>query len=215
VPGLLRQHAAIRGNQVAFSDRWREIRYGELERRTARIAGHLAGLGIGHGDRVAIFLGNRVEAAEGCLAITRAAATGVPLDPRSSRAELDRALTDSGARLVITDDAGMRLLDGAGIPVVRAGDSYERLAEQDPPRSAADSLGPDDPAWLLYTSGTTGHAMGVVSSQRAALWSPDVCYMQIFGLSPADQLLWPLPMFHSFAHAATATGCWRLSAGPR
>src|ERR1039457_785808 len=109
VPGLLREHAAIRGNQIAFSDRRREIRYGELERRTARIAGHLAGLGIGPGDRVAIFLGNRVEAAEGCLAITRAGATGVPLDPRSSRTELDRALTDSGARLVITDDAGMRL----------------------------------------------------------------------------------------------------------
>jgi hypothetical protein len=36
----------MRGNQVAFSDRRREIRYGELERRTARIAGHLAG----HGD---------------------------------------------------------------------------------------------------------------------------------------------------------------------
>ena len=213
MPGLLRRHAAIRGNQIAFSDRRREIGYGELERRTARIAGHLAGLGIAPGDRVAIFLGNRVEAAEGCLAITRAAATGVPLDPRSSRAELDRALTDSGARLVITDDAGMRLLDGPGIPVVRAGDEYERLAGQDPPRPAADSLGPDDPAWLLYTSGTTGHAMGVLSSQRAALWSPDVCYAKIFGLSPADQLLWPLPMFHSFAHSLCVLGV--LAAGAR
>ncbi len=211
VPGLLRQHAAIRGDQTAFSDRRREIRYGELERRTARIAGHLAGLGIGPGDRVAIFLGNRVEAAEACLAITRAAATGVPLDPRSSRAELGRALTDSGARLVITDDAGMRLMDGAGIPAVRVGDEYERLAEQDPPRPAADSLGPDDPAWLLYTSGTTGHAMGVLSNQRAALWSPDVCYAKIFGLSPADRLLWPLPMFHSFAHSLCVLGV--LSAG--
>ena len=213
VPDLLRRHAAIRGNQIAFSDWRREIRYGELERRTARIAGHLAGLGIAPGDRVAIFLGNRVEAAEGCLAITRAAAIGVPLDPRSSRAELDRALTDSGARLVITDDAGMRLLDGAGIPVVRAGDEYERLAGQDPPRPAADGLGPDDPAWLLYTSGTTGHAMGVLSSQRAALWSPDVCYAKIFGLSPADQLLWPLPMFHSFAHSLCVLGV--LAAGAR
>ena len=212
VPGLLREHAAARGNQIAFSDRRREIRYGELDRRTARIAGHLAGLGIGPGDRVAMFLGNRVEAAEGCLAITRAGAIGVPLDPRSSRAELDRALTDSGARLVVTDDAGTRLLNGGGIPVVRAGDEYERLARQDPPRPAADSLGPGDPAWLLYTSGTTGHAMGVLSSQRAALWSPEVCYAKIFGLSPADQLLWPLPMFHSFAHSLCILGVLAVGA---
>jgi acyl-CoA synthetase (AMP-forming)/AMP-acid ligase II len=213
VPGLLRQHADTRGEQTAFSDRRREIRYGDLERRTARIAGHLAGLGIGPGDRVAIFLGNRVEAVESCLAITRAAVTGVPLDPRSSRAELGRMLTDSGARLVITDDAGMRLMDGAGIPVVLVGDEYERLAEQDPLWSAADSLAPDDPAWLLYTSGTTGHAMGVLSSQRAALWSSDVCYSKIFGLSAADQLLWPLPMFHSFAHSLCVLGV--LAAGAR
>ena len=59
--------------------------------------------------------------------------------------------------------------------------------------------------------------MGVLSSQRAALWSPDVCYEKIFGLSPADQLLWPLPMFHSFAHSLCVLGvlAGRESAHPR
>ncbi|MBI0312435.1 AMP-binding protein [Streptomyces javensis] len=71
----------------------------ELERRTARLAGHLAGLGLTRGDRGAVLLGNRVEAVESLLAVTRASGVGVPLDPGSPEEELTRLLDDSGAPL--------------------------------------------------------------------------------------------------------------------
>jgi acyl-coenzyme A synthetase/AMP-(fatty) acid ligase len=163
-----------------------------------------------------IVLANRVEAVESCLAVTRAAAVGVPLDPRWSDAELARALEDSGARLVFTDDvrlAQVRRVLPEDVAVVLAGArkpagclAYEDLAERDAPAPAADDLGLDDPAWLLYTSGTTGHAKGVISTQRSALWSVDACYAPVFGLSSADRLLWPLPLFHSFAHSLCILG---------
>ncbi len=220
---LLVYHAVVRGEQIAFSDARREVDYAELERRTARLAGHMAHAGVRPGDRVAIVLGNRVEAVESCLAITRAAAIGVPLNPRSSDAELARAVDDSNARLIFTDDARLaqvhRMLlredreDREDIAIVLAGGAeqdgclpYEDLAERDAPRPAADDLDLDSPAWLLYTSGTTGHAKGVLSSQRAALWSTDACYVPIFGLSSRDRLLWPLPLFHSFAHSLCILG---------
>jgi ansamitocin polyketide synthase A len=80
LPDLLAAHAVSRGDQVAFSDSRRAIGFAALERRTARLAGHLAHAGVRPGDRVVIFLANRVEAVECCLAVTRAAAVGVPLD---------------------------------------------------------------------------------------------------------------------------------------
>ncbi|WP_405753137.1 SDR family NAD(P)-dependent oxidoreductase [Streptomyces sp. NBC_00012] len=107
LPELLGQHARRLGDKVCFEDRLRRVTYLELERRTARLAGHLAGLGLERGDRVAVLLGNRVEAVESLLAVTRASGVGVPLDPGNSEEELTRLLDDSGARVLITDDAGL------------------------------------------------------------------------------------------------------------
>ncbi|MFD3873044.1 AMP-binding protein [Streptomyces sp. NPDC058623] len=54
LPQLLREHARSRGDKVAFEDRRTRLTYRELERRTGRLAGHLAGLGVARGERVAI-----------------------------------------------------------------------------------------------------------------------------------------------------------------
>ncbi|GAA2688857.1 type I polyketide synthase [Streptomyces lunalinharesii] len=105
LPELLGDHARRLGDKVCFQDRFRRVTYRELAGRTARLAGHLVGLGVARGDRVAVLLGNRVEAVEGLLAVTRASGVGVPLDPGSSEAELTRLLDDSGARVLLTDDA--------------------------------------------------------------------------------------------------------------
>ncbi|GAA0939415.1 MULTISPECIES: AMP-binding protein [Streptomyces violaceusniger group] len=62
-------------------------------------------LGLARGDRAAVLLGNRVEAVESLLAVTRASGVGVPLDPGGPEEELTRLLDDSGARVLITDGA--------------------------------------------------------------------------------------------------------------
>ncbi|MYR23736.1 class I adenylate-forming enzyme family protein, partial [Streptomyces sp. SID6137] len=105
LPELLGDHARRLGDKVCFQDRFRRLTYRELEERTARLAGHLVGLGVARGDRVAVLLGNRVETVESLLAIIRASGVGVPLDPGSSEEELARLLDDSGARVLITDQA--------------------------------------------------------------------------------------------------------------
>jgi acyl-CoA synthetase (AMP-forming)/AMP-acid ligase II len=82
----------------------------------------------------------------------------------------------------------------------------------EPPR---DDLGLDEPAWMLYTSGTTHRPKGVLSTQRAALWSPAACYAPLFGLSSEDRLLWPLPLFHSFGHSLAILGVTAIGASAR
>ncbi|MEU6018786.1 type I polyketide synthase [Streptomyces sp. NPDC047515] len=147
LPELLGYHARRLGDKVCFQDRLRRVTYRELERRTARLAGHLAGLGLARGDRVAVLLGNRVEAVESLLAVTRASGVGVPLDPGNSEEELTRLLDDSGARVLITDGAcltrrrtlplrpGLTVVvaegggeDGAGNPPSRA--DFEEPADE-------------------------------------------------------------------------------------
>ncbi|MEV6961740.1 beta-ketoacyl synthase N-terminal-like domain-containing protein [Streptomyces sp. NPDC051207] len=221
---VLRGHALDRPDQVAFADEEREVTYARLAERTGRLAGHLAGAGVERGDRVAILLGNSVTTVESYLAVTRAAAVGVPVNPQSSDAELAHQLDDSGARFVITDGAhleqveriratreGMLVVlahgDASGARTPAAGTlAFEELAEREPAQGPRDDLGLDEPAWILYTSGTTEAAKGVVSHQRACLWSVHHSYQGVLGLDPDDRLLWPLPLFHSLAHILCVLG---------
>ncbi|MDX8029263.1 SDR family NAD(P)-dependent oxidoreductase [Lentzea sp. BCCO 10_0856] len=221
LPDLLKAHAAHSGDKVAFSDPWRSVTYADLELRTRRLAGHLAGL-VPRGGRVAILLGNRVEVIESYLAITRASAVGVPLNPDSSSAEIAHFLSDSGAAVVITDAAHLdqlRRLDVRSLIVV--GDSvpadalsFSVLASGGS-APARDDLGLDEPAWMLYTSGTTGKPKGVLSTQRSCLWSVAACYAPIYGLSPSDVVLWPAPLFHSLAHGLCVLGVTAVGATAR
>ncbi|MFI1480458.1 type I polyketide synthase [Streptomyces sp. NPDC020747] len=223
LPELLKRHAARAADRVAFSDSARGVSYGELEQRTGKLAGHLAGAGLVRGDRVAVLLGNCVELVESCLAVTRANGVGVLLNPRSSDSELAHLLTDSGASVIVTDRAHLGqlarlgeefgclrvLVTGAGpVPAEAPGGTvlFDAAVADEGAGPARDDLGLDEPAWLLYTSGTTHRPKGVVSTQRTALWSAQACYAPIFGLSSGDRLLWPLPLFHSFGHSLAVLG---------
>ncbi|WP_237751387.1 type I polyketide synthase [Streptomyces sp. AA0539] len=222
---LLRAHAELRGVKPAVHDSRRTVTYRELELRTRRVAGHLADLGVQPGDRVAILLGNCVESIEAPLAVNRAGAVAVPLDPTAGADELTRLLRDCGARMAVVDPPRRDLLlnalpDGHRLDLVLtgrtsiAGHRYEVLADTEPSRPARDDLGLDEPAWLLYTSGTTGRQKGVLSTQRGYLWSVAACAPAI-GMTEDDRLLWPLPMHHTMGHAMCVVGTTALGAEVR
>ncbi|MEU3349628.1 beta-ketoacyl synthase N-terminal-like domain-containing protein, partial [Streptomyces sp. NPDC006700] len=228
LPETLTEHAARFGRKIAFADTRRQVSYAELELRTRYIAGHLAGLRVHPGDRAAIYLGNCVETVESYLALTRANVIGVPLNPHSTDSELEFFLSDSGARVVITDAAHLEQLrrvvghtDHPGIIVV--GDarvpagtvSFETLATTEPEAAARDDLGLDEVAWMLYTSGTTGKPKGVLSTQRNCLWSVAACYVPVPELFADDRVLWPLPLFHSLSHIACVLAVTSVGATAR
>ncbi|MFE3329601.1 type I polyketide synthase [Streptomyces sp. NPDC059176] len=216
---LLTEHAVRFAGKTAFSDARRSVTYAELDRRTARLAGHLADLGLDRGGRAAVYLGNCVEMVESCLAASRASAVGVPLNPQSSDAELAHLLDDSDVQVIIAGPAQaeqvLRMLpQRPALRVVVTGDGpnpegtshYEALAGTEPVTPARDDLGLDEPAWMLYTSGTTGRPKGVLSTQRRSLWATASCTAPILGLSAGDRVLWPLPLFHCVSHNVCLLG---------
>lgn len=215
-------HASERGVDVAFRDEDRAVTWAELESRTARLAAHLRNR-VERGHTVAICMGNRVEAVESYLGVTRSAAVGAFLNPRASDGELAYLLEDCRAEVLITDgnqhERTRHLAERAPtlreVIVVDASDanhsvSYERLVGSASAR-APDDLGLDQPAWMLYTSGTTGRPKGVVLTQRSCLYVVAACWAPALGLSAEDEILSALPLFHSYALdlavvASVATG---------
>ncbi|KAL4940325.1 hypothetical protein BDV06DRAFT_22934 [Aspergillus oleicola] len=247
VADLLKKHAEARGQQIAFSGPGQAVTYADLAVRTGRIAVNLQSAGATRGCRVAIVLGGCIEAVESIFATTRASAVGVPLDPRSSQAELAKVLERSCADVIITDSqrlsrvcAAISSLAGETerrrtivvvdresndlksrvnviVPdqgfVVRwyedwaAGSNSEHPAEE-----PFDDLGLDEPAWLHYTTGTTGEPKGVLSSQRAWMWTAVASYIPSLELTSADKLFWPLPLFHAFGHSLCIIGTLAVGA---
>ncbi|WP_262063240.1 type I polyketide synthase [Streptomyces sp. STR69] len=221
LPGILREHSDRIGDKTAYLDDRRAVTYRELERRTARLAGHLVRLGVRRGDRVAIHLGNRVELVEAWLGVLRAGAIGVLLNSAASEEELAYFLDDSGAVAIVTEEpvaqpAAVRRVIVVGRDEPADGTlDFEDLAGTDSGTAARDDLGLDEPAWIHYTSGTTGQSKGVVSTQRSALWSVAKAYVPAYGLEQQDRLLWPLPMFHALGHSVCLLGVVSVGATAR
>ncbi|MFJ9842408.1 type I polyketide synthase [Kitasatospora sp. NPDC101155] len=217
LPVVLRENAVRFPDKTAFQDGRNAVSYAELEARTRRLAGHLAGLGVRRGDRVALCLGNSVEMVEAYLAVVRAGGVGVPVNPQAGPAETEYLLADSGAVFAFTDtgraETFLQLLGRPSdtVSVIATGSEgtpapgtarYQDLATTEPATQAPDDLGLDEVAWMFYTSGTTGRPKGVLSTQRNCLWSVANCYIPVPGLSEHDRVLWPLPLFHSLSHIA-------------
>jgi acyl-CoA synthetase (AMP-forming)/AMP-acid ligase II len=231
VPEILDGHARVRADAVAFVDDVRAVTYGELAGTTARLAGHLQDLGVGRGDRVLLYLDNRVEVAESYLGIPRAGAIAVCANPQAATAEVTHILDDSGSRVVVTDAAHLDLVralaadrpDLLAVVVVGTGAEDGHAVREvgyadlmaipaSPPR---DCLDLDDTAWMLYTSGTTGRPKGVYLTQRGCFWVVAACWAPIVGLGPDDVLLSALPLFHSYALVLCVLGVAAVGASER
>ena len=213
IPELLRRQAGSRGNKVAYRDAHGSVTYADLLERTGNLAGHLADLGILPGETVAIFLPNSVQWVETCLAIARAGAISVPISVDATEPEIAYRLSDANCRAIVASgerhDLVARLRTKAPnlstlIATDRAdgnanGPRYSQLTTTTPKSPPRDPSAMHAPAFILYTSGTTGRAKGVVLTLHGMLWITAACWAPITGLTERDIVLSPLPLFHSSA----------------
>jgi acyl-CoA synthetase (AMP-forming)/AMP-acid ligase II len=171
-------------------------------RRTASVAAGLRDeLGLVPGDRVAIVMRNRPEYLEALYAIWHAGLVAVPVNARLHREELGFILDHCAARVVVCDDehAGdveslVGEVDSLSAVVVAPGERWTRLLSASP--VALVPLRPEDPAWLFYTSGTTGRPKGATLTARNLLMASLSYFADIDPVSPHDAVLHAAPLSH-------------------
>jgi long-chain acyl-CoA synthetase len=134
---------------------------------------------------------NRPEYLEALFAIWHAGLVAVPVNARLHRDEIAYILQDSGAAAVVTDEDHAKDVES---PVIAAGEQWERITAS-APAPLADRR-PDDPAWLFYTSGTTGRPKGATLTNRNLLTMSLSYYADIDAVSPGDSILHRAPLSH-------------------
>jgi acyl-CoA synthetase (AMP-forming)/AMP-acid ligase II len=199
---LLRRQAEQRPQAPAFRDARRGVTYGELAARTERLALWLQEAGVKPGERVAIHLPNSVDWVEACLAIVRAGAVAVPISFEATADEIRYRLEDAQCVLAFGREAKRDLLGGASrtvrVALFETG-AAEAFTGAPPAGEVRDPTDIERPAFIVYTSGTTGRAKGVVLSLESMLWVTAACWAPIAGLNADDVVLNALPLYHSYA----------------
>jgi long-chain acyl-CoA synthetase len=172
------------------------LTWAELGHRARALAGGLARAGVGRGDRVATLLPNGFPFCLAVFATTELGAVMVPLNTKLRRGELAFMLENSGARLLLVAPAFHHEVAGLGVDSVLVGDRrWMDLSAGPPPQAPANPGVEDDPAFIVYTSGTTGRPKGAVATHANVVHSC-VTYQRVYGLREGERTLVAVPLFH-------------------
>jgi malonyl-CoA/methylmalonyl-CoA synthetase len=168
------------------------LRFGELHARSNQLAHTLARRGLRAGDRVGVYLSNRVEFVDLLLACVKLGLVLVPINILYREREIAHILGDAQPRIVVTTRQAFPAFEGAN-PL----DAIELSGE-----AAAESSGDvpvridgDAPAAIVYTSGTTGRSKGAVLSHNNCL-ANTVNLIGCWRITASDRYLAVLPLFH-------------------
>ncbi|MER7844111.1 amino acid adenylation domain-containing protein [Kitasatospora sp. NPDC096077] len=182
--GLVERQARRAPQTVAVRCGESELTYGELDARADRLAAHLADRGLAPGGRAAVALGRGTEVYVALLAVLKAGAAFVPLEPTAPDALLRHVLGDAAPELVLTEGLHrVRLSDAGGAQLVCLDELSLPEGEFERPEVA-----PGDLACVFYTSGSTGLPVGALVEHRNLL-AAYAGWREVYGLAPEDRIL--------------------------
>ncbi|HTM86056.1 MAG TPA: amino acid adenylation domain-containing protein, partial [Mycobacterium sp.] len=199
VPALFAAQAADTPDAVALVCGEQSWTYREVDDAANRLAHLLAGRGVGPGERVAVLFNRSAEAIVAILAVMKAGAAYLPIDPALPAARVEFMLTDAAPIAAITTAGLVERFDGFDVMVIDVDDPA--IASQ--PSTAPPGPAPDDIAHIVYTSGTTGVPKGVAVTQRNVTQLFDS--LQI-GLPLEPGQVWT--QFHSYAFDFSVWEIW-------
>ncbi|RCW43186.1 long-chain acyl-CoA synthetase [Halopolyspora algeriensis] len=210
-------------DNTAVIERDEHVTYRELWEQVRRYAAVLAARGVEPGDRVAIAAPNVIDFVRSYYAVHTLGAVVVPVPLLLVPDEAAYLLGDSAAELMIAHTGQLELGRGcaerAGIPLITVGEraggdepSLTDLAASAEPVPSFATRGPDDPAVIFYTSGTTGRPKGAVLTQLNMVMNATVNAFDANDTRSDDRVLGCLPLFHVFGQTVSLNTTFRAAA---
>ncbi len=213
---LLSRQARTYPDREALVFEGRTYTYGDFDRRTDRLANALAARGVEKDGKVALLFFNCSEMVEVVFAACKAGAVNVPLNFRLKGQEILYQLTDSESRVTFFGDEFMAVLEeiraevpgmrfvcvGAGVP--EWAEPYEDFLASGKDGPPAVPVYDDDPAFIMYTSGTTGRPKGAVLTHKNQMMNVLNCLFVILTVLDEieqERVQFVGPLFHEAALA--------------
>lgn len=206
---VLARNARNFPDRLAVIDGKRRISYSIFNQRVNSLANSLREMGVGRGDRVATMLFNSLEIAECYFAAAKLGAVVVPIHTRLAPPEILYIVNHCGARVMVFDGRFINHINRVRAemvsvrryvvvePMTPGEDSeYEELIAKSPPVEPGIAVDDDDPAFILYTAGTTGHPKGAVLTHKNFLVSILNTALET-GLGTRDTFLCVVPVYHA------------------
>lgn len=156
------QHAP---NRTALIFENQELTYAQLNARANQLAHYLASLGARPGKFVGIFMERSVEMIVAVLGVLKSGAACIPLDSVYPKERLTFMLEDSGAPVVVSQQAQAATLPVSGARLVCLDSEWQAISKE-PENAPQVAVTPEDWMYVIYTSGSTGRPKGVVVPHR-------------------------------------------------
>ena len=220
VADILRTHARERADEVALVLGDREVTWAELYERASRVAAGLQAAGVGPRDRVAFLEKNGIEHFEVFYGAALLNAVCVDVNWRLAPPEVEFIVNDATAKVFVVGQDFVPVLDAiadsvsAGTILVIGGHDkhrdYDEWVGEHEPADPHEPSGPDDVAFQLYSSGTTGRPKGVMLSNDNFFALLPVA-TEMWEFRPDSVNLVAMPLFHigggGWAVAGQFVGC--------
>ena len=164
----------------------RSLTYGELDREANRIANDMRARGVGPDAIVGVCLERSIDLVVALLGVLKAGGAYLPLNATSPTARIQFMLSDARVRTLISRRPLLRM-DTEGVDCLVLGEPDNALAERSPARPHR-AVSPENLAYVMYTSGSTGEPKGVLIEHRA-ICNQVRWRQRAYGMSDADVVL--------------------------
>ncbi|HEV7398618.1 MAG TPA: amino acid adenylation domain-containing protein [Pyrinomonadaceae bacterium] len=178
------------------------VTYLELDHRSNQLAHYLKRLGVGPEVLVAVFMERSVEMMVGLFAVLKAGGAYVPIDPAYPAERVALILEDTAAPVVLTEQSLLPALPSLSARIVCPDEEREEIARESAER-LANSVDPNNSAYIIYTSGSTGKPKGVMVTHSNVL-RLFAATQDYFAFNEQD--VWTL--FHSYAFDFSVWEMW-------
>jgi long-chain acyl-CoA synthetase len=202
---IVRTHGTRTADRVALEYEGRSITFGELHRRSSQVANALRAAGVGAHDRVAFIDKNGPEYFEVAFGIAKLNAINVGVNWRLAPGEMAHIINDAQATVLVVGLEFASAIESIEsdlstvTTIVALGDhdrwsDYESWLAAQPDEDPHATVSPDDIAFLIFTSGTTGLPKGAMMTQRGFFAAFNA--LDRWCLDPSSVSLAMMPMFH-------------------